>query len=94
MGWVGGSVACGWVGYFGLGQFGPKCLPPPPLGGAVRVWVGGWLGGWVLREWSERMVRQPLFVQGNTIFTERTVGTSGIITQCAATRVRTDALPG
>ena len=28
-GWVGGSVAYGWVGQFGSGQFGPKCLPPP-----------------------------------------------------------------
>ena len=58
----------------------------------------GWVG-------TERMVRQPLFVQENTIFTERTVVTSGIITiftertvvtsgiitQCAATRVRTEA---
>ena len=41
----GGSVACGWVGYFGFGQFGPKCLLPPPRGGGG---VGsGWVGGWV-----------------------------------------------
>ena len=44
-GWVGGSLACGWVGYFGFGQFGPKCLLPPR--GGVRVGVGGWVGGWV-----------------------------------------------
>ena len=47
-------------------------------GGGGRVWVGGWVGGWVV---TERMVRQPLFVQENTIFTERTVVTSGKIIQ-------------
>ena len=45
--------------------------------------MGGWVG-------TERMVRQPLFVQENTIFTERTVVTSGVITQFAASGVRTD----
>ena len=34
--------------------------------------MGGWVG-------TERMVRQPLFVQENTIFTERTVVKSGKI---------------
>ena len=46
----------GWV-WFGLGQFGPKCLG------------SGWVGG--------RMVRQPLFVPENTIFTEGLVVKSG-----------------
>ena len=41
--WRGGSVACGWVGWFGFGQFGPTCLLPPPPPG-----LGGWVGGWVL----------------------------------------------
>ena len=76
-----GGWVCGlWVG--GLVWFGaiwPK-VPTPPWGGGGRVWVGGWVG-------TERMVRQPLFVQENTIFTERTVVTSGVIAQFAASGI-------
>ena len=39
--------------------------------------MGGWVG-------TERMVRQPLFVQENTIFTERTVVKSGTVSCFAA----------
>ena len=78
-----GGWVCGlWVG--GLVWFGaiwPK-VPTPPWG------VGsGWVG-------TERMVRQPLFVQENTIFTERTMVTSGVSTQSADSGVRTEAPPG
>ena len=66
---VGGWVSLVW------GNLAQSASPPPPWGGG-RVWVGGWVGGWV---GTERMVRQPLFVQENTIFTERTVVKSGKI---------------
>ena len=49
----------GWVSLV-WGNLAQSAYPPPGGG----VWVGGWVGG--------RMVRQPLLVHENTIFTERT----------------------
>ena len=72
----------GWVSLV-LGNLAQSAYPPPPGGGLGSGWVGGWMGGWVRRrtqfshQSTERMVRQPLFVHENTIFTERMVVKSG-----------------